>query len=107
MKKIEMLEMKLIKKEMEMEKEKEDVKMCKLELNNMDQIFHKMFEEAKFKGIRPKRSRLPSLLSVGQHRSTVDCYTAANVNESTREKKKFSIREINNYNSMHKAKESR
>ncbi len=38
-----MLEMKLIKKEMEVEKEKEDVKMCRLELNNMDQIFHKMF----------------------------------------------------------------
>jgi hypothetical protein len=40
----------------------------------MDQIFHKMFEEAKLKSLRPKRHRLPSLLSVGQNRSTMDVY---------------------------------
>lgn len=80
---------------MELEKERDYVKMCKLELGNMDQIFQKMFEEAKLKSLKPKKHRLPSLLSVGQNRSTMDVYNN-NINESTREKKKFSIREVIN-----------
>lgn len=61
----------------------------------MDQIYQKMFEEAKLKSLRPKKQRLPSLLSMGQNRSTMDAYNTHN-NESTREKKKFSIREVIN-----------
>lgn len=79
--------------------------MCKLELSNMDQIFHKMFEEAKLKSLRPKRHRLPSLLSVGQNRSTMDVYNN-HMTEQVKEKKKFSIREIN-HQFMNKSKETR
>ena len=43
LKRIETLQMKLIKKDMELEKEREDAKICRLELSNMDQVLQKMF----------------------------------------------------------------
>ncbi len=100
-----MLEMKLIKREMELEKEKEDTKMCRLELGNMDQMFQKMFEEAKVKSLKSRRHKLPSLISVGQHRTTMDCYSGPSLGNCHKESKKFSIREVN-YNSISKGKES-
>jgi len=95
--------------------------MCKLELSNMDQIFQKMFEEAKVKSLKSRKHRLPSLLVPGTlNRSTMDCYGAggSNVNGNVliggnsgqslnnikdKELKKFSIRDVN-YHSISKAK---
>ena len=74
----------------------------------MDQMFQKMFEEAKVKSLKARKHKLPSLMSVGQNRTTMDCYSGmglAPVNAVNRESKKFSIREVN-YNSIVKAKES-
>jgi hypothetical protein len=79
--------------------------MCRLELSNMDQMLQKMFEEAKVKSLKARKHKLPSLLAVGQHRTTMDCYSGMGVAPVNRESKKFSIREVN-YNSIVKAKES-
>ncbi len=41
----------------------------------MDQLFQKMFEDAKMKSLKTKKIRLPSLISKnGINRSTMDCY---------------------------------
>lgn len=71
----------------------------------MDQMFQKMFEEAKVKSLKVRKYKLPSLISAGQHKTTMDCYSGGNLAPVHKESKKFSIRDMN-YNSIAKAKES-
>ena len=66
----------------------------------MDQIYHKMFEEAKVKSLKSRKFRLPALGTGGKNRSTMDCYGGTAVTQS-KEQKKFSIREMN-YQSISK-----
>ena len=69
----------MIKKEFELEREKQELKSCKLELDNMDEIYKRIFYSAQkpykqSSSFHLKRVRLPGLLNKSSHpvKNTLD-----------------------------------
>ena len=69
---IEHLEVELIRKQFELEREKQDLKVCKLELDNMEELYKRIFYSAQKNhkqsaSFHMKKIRLPNLLNKSTH----------------------------------------
>lgn len=79
MKLIESLEVQLIRKEFELEREKQELKCCKMELDNMDDMYKRIFYSASKSNrhntsFHLKKVKLPGILNRSSHplKSTID-----------------------------------